>query len=171
MALWRPIFPFDLAPDGSHATFHLMRSNPIARTALNQTAILAVTGPDAYVSPDWYGTPDQVPTWNYTAVHLRGTITQLPDAALHGVLDVLSARFEAQLAPKTPWTSTKMSPGVMDRMMRQIMPFRFDVTSIDSTFKLNQNKTEMQRLGAAKGIEASPVGLGNHTLAALMRGV
>jgi transcriptional regulator len=65
--------PFVLNANGTEAELHLVRSNPIARAVTGPTqAVLAVTGPDGYVSPDWYDTPDQVPTWNYVAVHLRG---------------------------------------------------------------------------------------------------
>ena len=55
--------PFLLNDDGSTADLHLVRSNPIARRE-DGPAVLAVTGPDGYVSPDWYGVEDQVPTWN-----------------------------------------------------------------------------------------------------------
>jgi hypothetical protein len=67
---------------------------------------------------------------------------------LRAHLDTVSAEFEARL-PKTPWTTDKMTPGVMDRMMRQILPFRFNVAEVHGTWKLNQNKTEGARLGAA----------------------
>jgi len=157
--------PFELAADGSHALLHLTRSNPIARSGLPAPAVLAVSGPDAYVSPDWYGTKDQVPTMNYIAVHLRGTLSELPADQLPAMLDSLSAQFEAQL-PKVPWTSDKMSQGVMERMMRMIVPFRLDIHQIDSTVKLSQNKTAEQRTGAAAGIAANPIGLGASDLAA-----
>jgi transcriptional regulator len=120
--------------------------------------MLAVTGPDAYVSPDWYGAPDQVPTWNYIAVHLRGRLEPVPDDALHGHLDRLSADFETRLAPKRPWTSDKMGPGVMDRMMRGILPFRLLVEDVQGTWKLGQNKTPDQQAGAAKGIRLAGIG-------------
>jgi transcriptional regulator len=68
--------PFVLNADGTEAEMHLVRSNPIARAVTGPTrAVLAVTGPDGYVSPDWYDAPDQVPTWNYVAVHLRGPLS------------------------------------------------------------------------------------------------
>ena len=53
--------PFELSPDGSHAFLHLTRSNPIARAALPLPAVMVVSGPDAYVSPDWYGSVQQSP--------------------------------------------------------------------------------------------------------------
>ncbi len=140
--------PFALSADGGVAEFHLARSNPIVRSP-GGAAMLAVGGPDAYVSPDWYGTPDQVPTWNYIAVHLRGRLEPVPDDALHGHLDRLSHDFETRLAPKRPWTSAKMGPGVMERMMRAILPFRLMIDDVQGTWKLGQNKTPDQQAAAA----------------------
>ena len=128
---------------------------------------MIVSGPDAYISPDWYGVPDQVPTWNYVAVHLRGILHPAPDTGLKSHLDAVSDHFEATLAPKPLWRSAKMTSGVMDRMMRMILPFRLDVTSIDGTWKLNQNKPADVRQAAAAALEAQ----GDTALAALMRAV
>ncbi len=146
--------PFLLSADGAFADLHLARSNLIARAALPAPALIAVSGPDTYVSPDWYGAPDQVPTWNYVAVHLRGILEPQPVETLRDHADALSARFEADLHPKTPWTSNKMTDGVMERMMRMILPFRLKITSVDGTWKLNQNKPPEVRAAAATAIEA-----------------
>ncbi|MES2667769.1 MAG: FMN-binding negative transcriptional regulator [Pseudomonadota bacterium] len=159
--------PFLLSEDGSHADLHLARSNPIARTQPGP-AVLMVSGPDAYVSPDWYGATDQVPTWNYIAVHLRGVLHPLPDEALHDHVDALSAEHENRLLPKTPWLSSKMTEGVMPRMMRMILPFRFVVTATDGTWKLNQNKPAAVRDAAAAALAAQP-GAGAQAISALMR--
>lgn len=148
--------PFLLTGDASFAELHLARSNPIARAALPAPALIAVSGPDAYVSPDFYGphdqVPDQVPTWNYVAVHLRGTLELLPEDAMRPHVDALSAEHEERIAGKRPWTSAKMSEGAMPRMMRMILPFRFHVTSIEGTWKLNQNKTPEIRARAADAL-------------------
>ncbi len=161
--------PFVLNADGTEADMHLVRSNPIVRAVQDATpAVIAVTGPDGYVSPDWYETPDQVPTWNYVAVHLRGELAPSPPDGLRAHLDTVSAEFEARL-PKIPWSTDKMTPGVMDRMMRQILPFRFAVTDVQGTWKLNQNKTDAARLGAAAEIATSGIGQELAELADLMR--
>ena len=160
--------PFEIGAGA--ATLHLARSNPIARAGLPAAAVLIVSGPDAYVSPDWYGLADQVPTWNYVAVHLRGTLHPLPEDDLRPHLDRVSARFEAQLAPKRPWTAAKMSEGTMERMMRGILPFRLEIARVESTVKLNQNKPEAARAGAAAGIAAAPMGHEAARIAAMMRG-
>lgn len=161
--------PFVVNAEGTEAYLHLMRSNPIAR-ALEQDlpAVLAVSGPDGYVSPDWYDMPDQVPTWNYVAVHLRGSLSRMADIRLREVLDLLSAEFEARLAPKPVWLSAKVSPEVMNRMMRMIQPVKMEIGAVDGTWKLNQNKPDIARLGAA---EALPGGVGQELddLSALMR--
>ncbi len=161
--------PFLLSPDASFAELHLARSNPIARAcAAGLPALIAISGPDAYISPDWYGAEDQVPTWNYIAVHLRGVLSPLPESALHGHVDALSAEHENRLLPKAPWQSGKMSEGALPRMLRMILPFRFEVTSVEGTWKLNQNKTPEVRASAA-GHLAQQADSGSQDIAALMR--
>jgi transcriptional regulator len=163
--------PFLLSEDGREARLHLVRSNTITRALRDapRPARIAVSGPDGYISPDWYGVADQVPTWNYVAVHLTGRLELLPEAELRALLDAQSAHFEAMLAPKAPWTSAKMSGGVMERMMRQIVPARLIVEATDGTWKLGQNKTDDARRGAADGLEGSGIGSDVLALAALMR--
>lgn len=162
--------PFVLDEDGSAVELHLVRSNPILRLLDKpQDAVIAVQGPDSYISPDWYGVTDQVPTWNYVAVHLRGQLQRLPQDDLRAVLDRLSAQFEARLAPKPAWAAAKMTPEVLDKMMRMIVPCRMQVSAIDGTWKLNQNKDDAVRLHAAVGVGAHGIGAGLAQLAALMR--
>ncbi|MEM9249595.1 MAG: FMN-binding negative transcriptional regulator [Pseudomonadota bacterium] len=158
--------------EGAFAEMHLMRSNPVARAlATPQAALLSMTGPDGYVSPDWYGVADQVPTWNYVAVHVRGTLERRPDTELRGVLDRLSHAMETRL-PKVPWHSGKMSPGVMERMMRSLVPCRFRIETIDGTWKLSQNKTAPARDGAADGVASGTApGQEQATLAHWMRSI
>lgn len=162
--------PLVLSEDGGTAELHLVRSNPILRLLDEpRPAIVAVSGGDAYVSPDWYAVDDQVPTWNYVAVHLRGTLSKLPQDALHGVLTRLSAHQETKLLPKTPWTSDKMDQDVYTKMQRQIVPVQLDVAHIDGTWKLSQNKPDDVRLRAADGVEEAGIGLETTPLAAMMR--
>jgi transcriptional regulator len=160
--------PFLLSGDGASADLHLVRSNPIARLD-GVPAVIAVSGPDGYVSPDWYGVEDQVPTWNYVAAHIRGRLERLGDGLMRDMLDRQSAAYEARLLPKRPWTADKMSDGALDRLMRQILPFRLHVERIDATWKLNQNKTEAARLGAAAEMAQSAIGQETGSLARLMR--
>ena len=165
--------PFLLSPGADTAEVHLARSNPIARAELPLPALIAIQGPEAYISPDWYGpqdqVPDQVPTWNYIAVHLRGTLHPLPAEALEPHVDALTAEHEARLSPKQPWTSAKMTPGAMPRMMRMILPFRLQIDAIDGTWKLNQNKPPEVRARAAASLADRKAQSGPARIAAEIR--
>ncbi len=155
--------PFLLSPEGGFADLHLARSNGVIAAGLPAKAVLAVMGADAYISPDWYGLPDQVPTWNYIAVHLRGDLIPLPPETMVAHVNALSDEFEARLAPKPVWKSAKLGEGVMDRMMRMILPFRLVITGVEGTWKLNQNKTAAARAGVIAALGPQ------HQISGLMR--
>ncbi|EEE35567.1 negative transcriptional regulator [Rhodobacteraceae bacterium KLH11] len=162
--------PFLLNEDATWADLHLVRSNPIVRVLKQPCpARIAVSGPDGYISPDWYGIDDQVPTWNYVAVHLTGTLERLPSDELRDILDRQAADFESRLLPKPPWLTSKMTQDALDRMMRMIVPCRLRITDIDGTWKLNQNKSDDARKSAADHLQATGIGSEVAQLAALMR--
>ncbi len=122
--------------------FHLSSANGL-NAALGQDprALCVVTGPDAYVSPDWYGIRDQVPTWNYVSAEISGTVRAIPPEQAALMLDDLSAMFEERLAPKPVWTRAKMDAARFDTMVRQgVIAYEMDVTSLTGISKLPQNK-------------------------------
>jgi transcriptional regulator len=136
-------------------TFHLARGNALTRHLAGATALFVATGPDAYVSPDWYGLDaDQVPTWNYVAVELEGVVEPLDRDALVAQIDALAAEHEARLAPKPAWTRAKMDPRRFDAMLGGITGFSMRVQAWRGTTKLNQNKPEAARTAAADALEA-----------------
>lgn len=165
--------PFLLSKDGAQAEFHLVRSNPIARLLVKDTqpVCLAVQGPHSYISPDWYGVEDQVPTWNYIAVHLEGRASLQHSDKLLDLLDRQSAFFENRLLPKPPWTTGKMTREVLDKMMRQIVPCTMQVGPVHGSWKLNQNKSDDVRLSAADHVDGLGIGQEVALLSALMRAV
>lgn len=146
-------FCLDSAPDGTPLlAFHVARRNPLVGCADRITPwLMAVNGADAYVSADWYVSPDQVPTWLYQAVHLTGTVRAMSDDDLGLHLDTLSAQFEAHLAPKPPWTSSKMTAGRLDAVKKAIVGLVMTVEDVEGSFKLNQHKSEADQMavGAA----------------------
>jgi transcriptional regulator len=152
----RPIassLPFYLsyADDGTpQAAFHVARHNPLLNFADGTSSwLMAVNGADAYVSPDWYASPDQVPTWLYQAVHLTGPVRKQSDSELGPHLDALSAKFEGWLGPKPPWTSSKMTAGRLDAMKKAIVGLVMTVEEIEGSFKLNQHKSDVDYAGVA----------------------
>jgi transcriptional regulator len=143
--------------------FHLSRGNMLAPHIVQGfRAVILAAGNDAYISPDWYVGPDQVPTWNYVSVEAEGSIAPLNEAELIAQLDAISALEEGRLKPKAPWTRQKMAPGKFDAMLRGIVGGRMVVDRLQGTFKLSQNKADEDRSGAE-------VGLADHPIADLMR--
>lgn len=144
-------FVMDYAADGTpQLAFHVARHNPLAQLADGASAwVMAITGADAYVSADWYASPDQVPTWLYQAVHLTGWVRAMAASELTGHLDALSARFESRLAPKPPWTSAKMTAGRLDAMKKAIVGLVMSVEDVEGSFKLNQHKSDVDHAAVA----------------------
>ena len=171
----RPIaspLPFYLtaAADGTpRAAFHVARHNPLVKLADGTTSwLLAVNGADAYVSPDWYVSPDQVPTWLYQAVHLTGTVRVLSDDELTDQVDTLSDKFETWLAPKKPWTSSKMTAARLEALKKAIVGLVMTVDSIEGSFKLNQHKSDADYTALADALAVQPDN-DAHVIAGLMR--
>ncbi|MDF7773717.1 FMN-binding negative transcriptional regulator [Sphingomonas sp. AOB5] len=145
---------------------HIARGNGIARHLDGATALFAVQGPDAYVSPDWYDLgPDEVPTWNYVTVELEGRMVKMDRDALVAQIDALSAEQEARLAPKPEWTRAKSDPKKIEAMLGAITGYRLEIQAWRGTRKLGQNKPDAARLSAADALEAQ----GRRALAHWMR--
>ena len=133
---------------------HVARANPFHDLVARAPAVMiAVSGPDAYISPDWYVAKDQVPTWNYIAVHLRGRAIIMPAEATLGHVDRLSAAFEERLLPKPPWRSEKMTPAKRAAMLAAIVVLEIEVDGFDATWKLGQHKSRADRIEVARNLE------------------
>lgn len=145
--------------------FHVSRANRGAASLDGARLLLSCAGPDAYVSPDWYGTADQVPTWNYVAVEAEGDARRLEADELASLLDDLGAAHEARLAPKPAWTRAKMSAGRFEAMLKAIVGYEMRIDTLRGTRKLGQHKSEKEMAGAVAGLE----GAGHVEIAALMR--
>jgi transcriptional regulator len=150
------------APD--RIRFHVSRANRAGAALDGGRALVSCLGPDAYISPDWYGTPDQVPTWNYLAVEAEGQLRRLDADELTALLDDLGAVHEARLAPKPAWTRAKLSPERFNGLLKAIVGYELTIEALRGTRKLGQNKREAERRGAAEGLAPW-----NPALAELMR--
>lgn len=145
--------------------FHLSRGNALAPYLVQGfRAVALATGPDAYVSPDWYGSPDQVPTWNYVSAEAEGLVAPLSAAETLVLLDDLSAQEEERLSPKPPWTRDKMTPARFEALLRGIVGCRLGVERLEGTWKLGQNKSAAERAAVVAA-------LGDHPVATWMRDV
>ncbi|HWL20657.1 MAG TPA: FMN-binding negative transcriptional regulator [Bradyrhizobium sp.] len=165
-------FYLSYAADGTpQAAFHVARHNPLAKLADGTSSwLLAVNGADAYVSADWYVSPDQVPTWLYQAVHLTGPVRMLSDDELAVQIDTLSAKYENWLLPKTPWTSAKMTAPRLETLKKMIVGLVMTVEEVEGSFKLNQHKSDADYTAVANAL-ASQRDAGSQQIAGLMREV
>jgi transcriptional regulator len=162
-------FHIDYANDGSpHVNFHVARVNPLAELAAQGgTWLVNTLGADAYVSPDWYASPDQVPTWLYQTVHLTGPVRVMAADELTRHLDDLAQKFEGWLAPKPPWTAEKVTPGRRKMLMKAITGIAMSVETVEGSFKLNQHKSDADQVAiiGALSTQGDPA---SHTIAAAM---
>lgn len=145
--------------------FHVARGNRAAARLEGARAIASVLGPDSYVSPDWYGTADQVPTWNYLAVEAEGPLRRIGEEELVALLDGLGAAHEARLAPKPEWTRGKMTPGRFEGLLKAITGFEMRIEALRGTRKLGQHKRPGERERVADALAE----LGRDELARLSR--
>lgn len=142
-----------LSMDSGKLQFHLARGNALTRHLEGSTALVVVNGPDAYISARWYADPDQVPTWNYIAVELEGSVRKLDDGELLQQLEMLSDRNEAKVEGGKPWTMYKMSKRHLDGMIRSIVGFEMEIETRRETVKLSQNKSLDERERVIAGLE------------------
>ncbi len=151
-------FAIDYSSDGTPLlSFHVARGNPLAALADSRTPwLMAVTGPGAYVSADWYASPDQVPTWLYQSVHLTGPAALMSEAERDTHLDEVSAVFESSLAPKPPWRASKMTAGRLSAMKKAIVGVMMRVDGVEGSFKLNQHKSDADHMAVANALAAQP---------------
>ncbi len=143
----------EAGPSGT-LRYHLARANPLAALS-GARARIVFLGPDAYISPDWYGAEGFVPTWNYIAVEASGTVERLDEGEFRTLLDDLSAQHEAGLLPKTPWTLDKLSSQKVAQLMQAIVGFRVRLESLEGKFKLSQDKPPAAFEGVVAALEQS----------------
>lgn len=151
--------PFVLRPSpGSNGSlvFHVARANPIWRQFERGVEALAIfSGPHAYISPDWYGAEEQVPTWNYAAVHAYGIPEIVKDRnAVEDALTLLTEREEAHL-DKVHWRTDRLSRENYDKLRAAIVCCHMPVSRFEGKWKFNQNKTKDQRMGVVEALNAT----------------
>lgn len=136
---------------------HVARANPIHEViGRNPQVLITVLGPDAYISPDWYVSHDQVPTWTYTSVHLQGAARVLSPEETHAQVEAVSNEFEARLLPKKIWTMDKMTEQKKAAMLRAIVGIGIEVTAIEASWKLNQHKPIEDRKSVVEALAGRP---------------
>lgn len=138
--------------DGPSLLGHFARQNDQWKEADGQEALAIFSGPHAYVSPTWYGEVKVVPTWNYIAVHVYGTLSLLQSGAeTIDMLERMTVAFEGDAA--AAWS---FQPGdeYFRRMAGQVVGFRIVIARIEGKWKLSQNHPIERRRRVIDGLRA-----------------
>lgn len=138
--LWGTHIPIILSEDGNTLTGHVARGNIQWKYIESNPDVLVIfTGPHAYVSSSWYD-HENVPTWNYIAVHVFGKIKIVEGAVLLESLKKLVHRYEKESSH--PVSVETMSHKFLDTEIRGIVGFEIAITKIEASYKLSQNRDE-----------------------------
>ncbi|RKS90445.1 PaiB family negative transcriptional regulator [Flavobacterium limicola] len=118
---------------------HLSKENPQWNGFLDNDQILAVfSGPHSYISSSWYD-HENVPTWNYIAVHVYGKVKIIEGEAVIESLKKLVDKYEQNL--ENPVRIEDLSKKTM-MQSRGIVAFEIEITEIQATKKISQNRDQ-----------------------------
>jgi len=136
-----PVF-IDEKDDKLFLTGHIMKNTDHHKAFEKNPNVLAVfTSPHVYVSGTWYSNPAQASTWNYMSVHAKGTIRFGNEEDLVAILKRLTLYYENNnLASTTVFDN--LPSEYTGRLMKAIIAFEVEITSIENVFKLSQNRDE-----------------------------
>jgi transcriptional regulator len=130
---------------------HISKANKQWKDFKNNEEVLAIfSGPHAYVSSSWYD-HENVPTWNYLAVHVYGKINIIDGDLLKKQLSKLVDKYELKM--QNPVSVDKMSKEFLAREIKGIVGFEIEITNIQAANKLSQNRDENNYQRIIKALE------------------
>tara|TARA_R110002124_G_scaffold72121_2_gene193050 strand:+ start:876 stop:1484 length:609 start_codon:yes stop_codon:yes gene_type:complete len=139
---WATHIPLELDVDDEGKDIlvgHISKANPQWKSFKGNEEVLAIfNGPHSYISSSWYK-EEEVPTWNYIAVHVYGKIQILNDEAVLDSLHKLVDKYEK--ASTNPVSINNLSHKTM-RQIKGIVGFQIGITDIHATYKLSQTRPE-----------------------------
>lgn len=139
---WATHIPLELDIDENGKDFlvgHIAKANPQWKAFESSTEVLCIfNGPHAYVSSSWYK-EEEVPTWNYIAVHVYGKLKILNEEDTMVSLHKLVDKYEVN--SKNPISLHNMSPKTL-RQVKGVVGFQVEITDIQAAYKLSQTRVE-----------------------------
>ena len=128
---------------------HVAKANPQWKFLEGNQPLLIFQEPHAYISPRHYEKKENVPTWNYIAVHIYGTVELLlkSEQAIE-VLEKTIAVFEKDFQKQ--WKN--LDQGYKNRLLNGIVAFRIKIQKVEAKEKLSQNKTAQERQKISAGL-------------------
>ena len=131
---------------------HMAKANPQWEELIKNETLVIFQGPHAYISPTHYEKKQNVPTWNYIAVHAYGKATLLKSQEqATEVLEKMINTYEAEYFEQWKQLPETYKSG----MIKAIVAFEIEVTHLEGKFKLSQNKTKNEQQHIANAFENS----------------
>lgn len=138
--LWATHIPLELETDTEGNTIlegHISKENIQSEGFKENDQVLAVfSGPHSYISSSWYD-HENVPTWNYIAVHVYGRIKIIEGEAVIQSLKKLVDKYEQK--SQNPVRVEDLSQQTMNQA-RGVVAFEIEITEIQATRKMSQNR-------------------------------
>jgi transcriptional regulator len=143
--------PLEFAPDESKLLGHVSRANPQWKSFDDGSEVLTIfSGPHAYISSSWYD-HENVPTWNYIAVHIHGRIRIIEGAELLDSLKQLVNKYEA--SSRQPVSVEGMSKQFVQQSLKGLVGFEILITNIEASYKLSQNRDKKNQMAIIAELE------------------
>ncbi|MGH2319543.1 FMN-binding negative transcriptional regulator [Planococcus sp. SE5232] len=134
--------PLQLIKEGKEffITGHMAYGNPQWRTfEACEDVLVMFQGPHAYISSSWYE-QENVPTWNYQAVHIYGTAQLLTEDELKQDLTSLMEKHEGHRENPVLWDT--LSSSLLEKELKGIVGFKIPVREVQAAYKMSQNRNE-----------------------------
>tara|TARA_B100000949_G_scaffold196248_2_gene181802 strand:+ start:1795 stop:2436 length:642 start_codon:yes stop_codon:yes gene_type:complete len=163
-----PMYLEDSADGGQLLFGHMARHNPQAATlTAGMKALATFHGPNTYISASWYKDQPSVPTWNYVAAQVRGTLTPVDDDDEQlAIMTKTIAHSEARTG--SGWVMKDAPEGKVEVLLPHIRSFRLRVERIDGVTKLSQKNPPADQDRVISALE-SLGGVQEMQIASLMR--
>ena len=137
---WATHIPLELDTDDNGNDIlvsHIAKANPQWKQFTETKEVLCIfNGPHAYVSSSWYQ-EEEVPTWNYIAVHVYGTLKIIDEQAVIASMHKLVDKYEKN--SECPVSINNLSPKTM-RQVKGVVGFQIHITDIQAAKKLSQGR-------------------------------
>ncbi|OCB09107.1 hypothetical protein A5717_25290 [Mycolicibacterium porcinum] len=147
----------DESPSGLVSHF-AVRNDGLASVTDGEEVLTIFSGPHSYVSPTSYQVELDVPTWNYTAVHLYGRYRRVDQHGLRSILQRTVDRFERNNAET--WSLDSLPAPVIRSLSRGVIGFVVETTRIQGGYKLSQDKLaeDFEAVRTSLAVADSPCG-------------
>lgn len=146
--------PLHIKKEGGQIIFtgHMMKNTDHHKAFLqNENVLVIFNGPHCYVSASWYTKKEVASTWNYIDVHAKGKIKFTDEEGTKKIIEAITDKYETK---ESDAAFNKLSQDYVDRLVKAIIGFTIEISSIGNVFKLSQNHDLITRESIIEKLKA-----------------